>query len=63
MLVAVSLILLTAYFGETPTSPLHSVQRGVVEVLSPIEQGASNVLTPVRSVAVPTYSVPTAPVA
>jgi rod shape-determining protein MreC len=49
--VAVSLILLTAYFGETPTSPLHSVQRGVVEVLSPIEQGASQVLTPVRSVA------------
>jgi rod shape-determining protein MreC len=49
--VAVSLILLTAYFGETPSSPLHSVQRGVVEVLSPIEQGASKVLTPVRSVA------------
>lgn len=48
---AVSLILLTAYFGETPSSPLHSIQRGVVEVLSPIEQGASKVLTPVRSVA------------
>jgi rod shape-determining protein MreC len=51
LLVAVSLILLTAYFGETASSPLHSVQRGVVEVLSPIEQGASKVLTPVRSVA------------
>jgi rod shape-determining protein MreC len=51
LLVAVSLILLTAYFGETPTSPLHSIQRGVVEVLSPVEQGASKVLTPVRSVA------------
>lgn len=51
LLVAVSLILLTAYFGETPSSPLHNVQRGVVEVLSPIEQGASTVLTPVRSVA------------
>jgi rod shape-determining protein MreC len=49
--VAVSLILLTAYFGETPSSPLHAVQRGVVEVFSPIEQGASTVLTPVRSVA------------
>ena len=48
---AVSLILLTAYFGETPTSPLHSVQRGVVEVLSPVEQGASTVLAPVRSAA------------
>ncbi|MBV8946949.1 MAG: rod shape-determining protein MreC [Solirubrobacterales bacterium] len=51
LLVAVSLILLTAYFGETPTSPLHSVQRGVVEVLSPVEQGASTVLAPVRSAA------------
>jgi rod shape-determining protein MreC len=51
LLVAVSLILLTAYFGETPSSPLHNVQRGVVEVLSPIEHGASTVLTPVRSVA------------
>lgn len=47
---AVSLILLTAYFGETPNSPLHNVQRGVVEVFSPIEQGASEVLSPVRSV-------------
>ncbi len=51
LLVAVSLILLTAYFGETPSSPLHNVQRGVVEVLSPVEHGASTVLTPVRSVA------------
>jgi rod shape-determining protein MreC len=51
LLVAVSLILLTAYFGETANSPLHSVQRGVVEVLSPVEQGASTVLTPVRSIA------------
>lgn len=48
---AVSLILLTAYFGETPSSPLHSVQRGFVEVLSPVEAGANKVLTPVRSVA------------
>jgi rod shape-determining protein MreC len=51
VLVAVSLILLTAYFGETPSSPLHNIQRGVVEVFSPIEQGASKILTPVRSVA------------
>jgi rod shape-determining protein MreC len=51
LLVAVSLILLTAYFGETPNSPLHNVQRGVVEVLSPVEQSASKVLAPVRSVA------------
>jgi rod shape-determining protein MreC len=51
LLVAVSLILLTAYFGESPSSPLHSVQRGIVEVLSPIQQGASKVLSPFRDVA------------
>ncbi|MGO9974477.1 MAG: rod shape-determining protein MreC [Solirubrobacteraceae bacterium] len=51
LLVAVSLILLTAYFGESPASPLHSVQRGIVQVLSPIQEGASTVLSPVRSAA------------
>jgi rod shape-determining protein MreC len=51
LLVAVSLILLTAYFGESTNSPLHSVQRGIVAVLSPVQQGASTVLSPVRDVA------------
>ncbi len=51
LLVAVSLILLTAYFGESPSSPLHGVQRGIVEVLSPVQAGASKVLSPVRDVA------------
>ena len=51
LLVAVSLILLTAYFGESPSSPLHSVQRGIVEVLSPIQSGASKALKPVRDIA------------
>jgi rod shape-determining protein MreC len=51
LLVAISLILLTAYFGESPSSPLHSVQRGIVEVLSPVQDGASKVLSPVRDVA------------
>ena len=46
-----SLILLTAYFGESPGGPLHTVQRGIVEVLSPIQEGASKALTPVRDVA------------
>lgn len=50
LLVGVSLILLTAYFGESPTSPLHSVQRGIVAVLSPVQEGASKVLSPVRDV-------------
>jgi rod shape-determining protein MreC len=51
LLVGVSLILLTAYFGESPSSPLHSVQRGIVEVLSPVQEGASKALKPVRDVA------------
>jgi rod shape-determining protein MreC len=51
LLVAVSLILLTAYFGESPGSPLHTVQRGIVEVLSPIQEGASKALKPVRDIA------------
>ena len=50
LLVAVSLILLTAYFGASPTSPLHTVQRGIVQALSPVQAGASKVLSPVRDV-------------
>jgi rod shape-determining protein MreC len=51
LLVVISLILLTDYFGESSNSPLHSVQQGIVEVLSPIQAGASKVLSPVRSAA------------
>ena len=51
LLVAVSLILLTAYFGESPSSPLHSVQRGIVQVMSPVQTGASTVLSPFRDIA------------
>ncbi len=51
LLVGASLILLTAYFGESSSSPLHAVQRGIVEVLSPIQSGASKVLSPVGDVA------------
>jgi rod shape-determining protein MreC len=50
-LVGISLILLTAYFGEPSTSPLHTLQRGIAEVFSPIQEGASKVLSPVRDVA------------
>ena len=50
-LVAASLILLTAYFGGPPSSPLHTIQRGIVQVFSPIQQGASTVLSPVRDIA------------
>jgi rod shape-determining protein MreC len=51
LLVGISLILLTAYFGESPSSPLHNVQRGIVEVFSPVQDGASKVLSPVKDVA------------
>lgn len=51
LLVALSLILLTAYFGESVGGPFHSIQRGVVQVLSPIQEGASRALKPVRDLA------------
>ncbi len=50
LLVFISLVLLTAYFGESPSSPLHSIQRGIVAVVSPIQDGASKVLSPVRDI-------------
>ena len=48
VLVAASLFLLTAYFGESSSGSLHSVQRGVMGVVSPIQDGASRVLKPFR---------------
>ncbi len=46
--VGLSLVLLSAYFGEGPGGLLHGVQRGAQEVLSPIESGASKVFKPFR---------------
>ncbi len=43
-----SLILLTAYFGESGGGALHGVQRGTSEVLNPVQEGASRALKPVR---------------
>jgi rod shape-determining protein MreC len=48
LLVVLSLILLTAYFGEASGGRLHSVQRGFLTVVSPIQDGANKVLKPVR---------------
>ena len=48
LLVASSLILLTAYFREPAGGALHNVQRGILEVVSPIQEGASRALKPVR---------------
>src|SRR5476649_606269 len=48
LLVVLSLLLLTAYFGEAPNGRLHAVQRGFLTVVSPIQDGANKALKPVR---------------
>jgi rod shape-determining protein MreC len=48
LLLALSLILLTAYFGESAGGGLHAVQRGALEVFAPIEEGANKALKPAR---------------
>jgi rod shape-determining protein MreC len=48
-LVALSLILLSAYFRESAGGGLHAIQRGFLTVVSPIEDGANAVFRPVRS--------------
>jgi rod shape-determining protein MreC len=49
LLVVLSLLLLTAYFGETSNGSLHAVQRGFLTVISPIQDGANKALKPVRN--------------
>jgi rod shape-determining protein MreC len=51
LLVAVSLVLLTAYFGESSSGVLHGVQRGANQVLSPVQEGANRALKPFRDLA------------
>ncbi|TMM09550.1 MAG: rod shape-determining protein MreC [Actinobacteria bacterium] len=46
VLLGLSLILLTAYFGESPSGVLHGVQRGAQQVLAPVESGASKAFKP-----------------
>ena len=48
VLVLLSLFLLTAYFGESTNGTLHAVQRGAMEVLAPIQEGANRALKPFR---------------
>lgn len=47
-LVACCVVLLTAYFGESSGGPLRSVQSGAMEVLAPVQEGASRALKPFR---------------
>ena len=48
VLVVLSLGLLTVYFGESAGGGLHSVQRAVTGIISPIQEGASRALKPAR---------------
>ena len=47
-LIVISLVLLSISFSEADSGPLHSMQRGIAAVLSPIEEGASRALKPAR---------------
>ena len=46
--VALSIAILTAYFGESGGGFFHAFQRGAQEALAPIETGASRALKPLR---------------
>jgi rod shape-determining protein MreC len=48
VLVVLSLLLLTAYFGESGGGRLHGVQSGFLTVVSPVQDGANKALKPVR---------------
>src|SRR3954468_7032212 len=45
---ALSIAILTAYFGESGGGFFHALQRGAQEAFAPIESGASRALKPVR---------------
>ena len=46
--VALSIAVLTAYFGESSGGFFHAFQRGAQEAFAPVETGASRALKPVR---------------
>ena len=48
ILVSLSIVLLTGYFGEGSGGFFHRLQSGAQTVLSPIEDGASRAFKPVR---------------
>jgi rod shape-determining protein MreC len=48
LLVGLSIALLTAYFGESASGGLHAIQRGFLQVLAPLQEGASRALKPAR---------------
>jgi rod shape-determining protein MreC len=48
VLVGLSIGLLTAYFGESASGGLHAVQRGFMEAMAPLQEGATRALKPAR---------------
>jgi rod shape-determining protein MreC len=46
--IALSIVILTAYFGESGGGALHTMQRGAQETFAPIETGATQALKPFR---------------
>src|SRR3954449_13630065 len=48
VLVSLSIVLLTGYFGECSGGFFHSLQSGAQTILSPVEDGASRAFKPVR---------------
>jgi rod shape-determining protein MreC len=46
--VALSIAILTAYFGESSGGVFHTFQRGAQEAFAPVETGASRALKPLR---------------
>jgi rod shape-determining protein MreC len=49
VLIGLSIIMLTGYFGESSGGPLHRFQSGFQTVLSPVESGASRAFQPIRN--------------
>lgn len=47
-LIGLSIVLLTVYFSETTSGVLHAVQRGAMEVLSPLQDLAAGAIKPAR---------------
>jgi rod shape-determining protein MreC len=47
-LIVVSLVLLSSHFTEAESGPLHTIQRGVSAVLSPVGEVSERALKPVR---------------
>lgn len=47
-LIVLSLILLSSHFSEADSGPLHSIQRGVATIFSPVGEVAERALKPVR---------------